>query len=90
MTTPTGAEGLDATDGEEVLIAVDPPEMAERVVRVLEDSELWTTLSDAGRALIAESFSLDVMAVRVSELLSDRNPPLRAPAEVDLLPRSTR
>ena len=53
VTTAIGAEGLDATDGVELLIADDPDAFAARVVRVLEDSELWTTLSDAGRALIA-------------------------------------
>ena len=90
VTTAIGAEGLDATDGVELLIADDPDAFAARVVRVLEDSELWTTLSDAGRALIAESFSLDVMAVRVAELLSDRIPAARPPTAVDLLPQATR
>ncbi len=37
VTTPIGAEGLDATDGEQMLIANDDEALAERVIRALSD-----------------------------------------------------
>jgi GT2 family glycosyltransferase/SAM-dependent methyltransferase len=70
VTTPIGAEGLPAVDGEHMLIGTDDAEVAERVVRVLTDADLWSKLSRAGQKLAEERCSPTVMAVRLSELLN--------------------
>jgi glycosyltransferase involved in cell wall biosynthesis len=84
VTTSIGAEGLDAVDGEHMLIADDPEALAERTLAVLTDDELWARLSASGKALVAERCSPAVMTERMSELLAaapvDRGEPWHAPA----------
>ena len=76
VTTPIGAEGLSAIDGEHLLIGGDAGELAERVVRVLEDGELWQRLSRAGQQIATERFSAAVVNERLGQLL-ERAAPLR-------------
>ncbi len=52
VTTPCGAEGLPAADGEHLLIARDERAFAEAVVRLHGDEALWRRLAAGGRALI--------------------------------------
>jgi len=73
VTTPVGAEGLDAIDGEQLLIGQTPAELAERAVQILRDDELWTRLSAAGQQLAAERCSPGVMADRLRELVGERD-----------------
>jgi len=49
VTTSLGAEGLDVTDGRNVLIADTATAFASAVVRVLGDKELALSLSSEGR-----------------------------------------
>jgi O-antigen biosynthesis protein len=71
VTTPIGAEGLDAVDGEQMLVAQEPEELAARAIRLLRDDELWSRLSGAGQRLAAELCSPAVMSSRMSELLEN-------------------
>jgi glycosyltransferase involved in cell wall biosynthesis len=78
VTTPIGAEGLPARDGEHLLIGSDAPELAERTIRVLTDAQLWQSLSVRGQQLAAEACSPAVMTERVRKLLEIAT----APAQV--------
>jgi glycosyltransferase involved in cell wall biosynthesis len=49
VSTTIGAEGIDATHGEHLLIADEPAAFAEAVVRVLRDRTLGDRLAEAGR-----------------------------------------
>jgi hypothetical protein len=77
VTTPIGAEGLDVTDGEQLLIGTGSHELAERTISVLSDGALWERLSRAGQRWAAEGCSPALMEARLSALLED-------------VPRSTR
>ncbi len=57
VSTTIGAEGLDARDGEHLLIADDPRAFADAIRRVLADAPLRGRLGDAGRALYMERFT---------------------------------
>ena len=70
VTTAIGAEGLDASDGEQLLIADDPEGLAARTIAALTDDELWVRLSSSGQALVAEHCSPALMTERMSELLN--------------------
>jgi glycosyltransferase involved in cell wall biosynthesis len=72
VTTPIGAEGLEAVDGRDMMIAEDPADLAERIVRLLEDDELWVRLSRAGQDVAARLFSPAIMRERLEELLAAR------------------
>jgi GT2 family glycosyltransferase/SAM-dependent methyltransferase len=74
VTTPIGAEGLDAVDGEQLLIGTDDHELADRIIRVLTDDGLWAALSSAGQRLAAERCSPELMTAALSELLAARSP----------------
>ena len=71
VTTPIGAEGLGAVDGEHMLIGETPEELAERVLRVLADDELWRRLSVAGQRLVAGRCSPEVTSRRLAELMEE-------------------
>ena len=69
VTTPIGAEGLGAVDGEQLLIGVDDGELAHCVIRALTDDELWTRLSTAGQKLAADRCSFALVTERLGELV---------------------
>ena len=70
VTSPEGAEGLNLVTGEHLLVAEDPQSMAEAVVRLMVDPELWRALSENGRALVRRRY-LDETAYRpLDEVLS--------------------
>jgi GT2 family glycosyltransferase/SAM-dependent methyltransferase len=69
VTTPVGAEGLDASDGEQMLIAETAEALAERILRVVEDDALWQSLSQQGQELITAKCSREVLDERLREVL---------------------
>ena len=56
VSTTVGAEGIEASDGEDILIADAPAAFADAVVRVLRDSKLAERIGDAGRATVERSY----------------------------------
>jgi GT2 family glycosyltransferase/glycosyltransferase involved in cell wall biosynthesis/SAM-dependent methyltransferase len=69
VTTPTGAEGLGVEDGRELLIADDAAGLAERIVQLHMDDELWRRLSSTGQDVVRRVASVELMRERLSELL---------------------
>ena len=57
VSTSVGCEGLDVTHGENILIADDPNDFADHVIRLLDDSALRHTLGKAGRKLVEDRYS---------------------------------
>jgi GT2 family glycosyltransferase/SAM-dependent methyltransferase/glycosyltransferase involved in cell wall biosynthesis len=70
VTTPVGAEGLDASDGEQMLIGQDAEALAKRILRVVEDDALWSSLSQNGQSLITAKCSREVLDQRLREMLA--------------------
>ncbi|MBB4661524.1 glycosyltransferase [Conexibacter arvalis] len=69
VTTETGAEGLGAVDGENMLVADDIEGIAARIVELYEDDGLWRRLSSAGQEVVRQTASVDVMRERLRTLL---------------------
>jgi glycosyltransferase involved in cell wall biosynthesis len=65
VSTTLGAEGLDVTDGEHLLLADDPAEMADAILRVIADEALAARLGAAGRALVLERYGWAGAAARL-------------------------
>jgi glycosyltransferase involved in cell wall biosynthesis len=59
VSTTLGAEGIEVSDGENLLLADSAEAIAENLVRLLSDQALWTRLRMAGRELIRERYSWD-------------------------------
>ena len=69
VSTSIGAEGMYLQHGREVLIADDPREFADAVVRLYSDRELWSRLSLAGRQLVRERYSPEVIRQGLAEVI---------------------
>ena len=65
VSTSVGCEGVDVRDGEHLLIGDSPPDFADKVVRLLDDSELGGRLARSGRELMEREYSWN----RAGELL---------------------
>lgn len=57
VTTSVGAEGLEATDGKDIIIRDKPIEMAKAVFTVLDDKNLAKKIAENARELVKEKFS---------------------------------
>jgi glycosyltransferase involved in cell wall biosynthesis len=69
VSTSKGAEGLEVTHGEDILIADDPDGFAQVVLRLLRDEDLRATLSANGRQLVEERYSWERCARQLEQLL---------------------
>jgi glycosyltransferase involved in cell wall biosynthesis len=61
VSTTLGCEGLDAVDGENIIIRDDPAEFAEAVVQVLSDPSLRGRLERNARTTAEEVYSWDII-----------------------------
>ena len=75
VTTAIGAEGLDATDGQQMFVADDPNEQARRVIELIENDRVWRKISREGQRLAAERCSPEVVSRRLVELLTELGVP---------------
>jgi glycosyltransferase involved in cell wall biosynthesis len=71
VSTPLGAEGLDAKDGVHLLLADDPAAFAEACVELFEDTSLRERLVTEAEALFSERFRWSGVRSRIGGLLSD-------------------
>ncbi|WP_112310932.1 glycosyltransferase [Pseudogemmobacter bohemicus] len=69
VTTSVGAEGMALTDGENVLIADSPEEMAAAVQRLYTDAALWQRLALNGLRFVAKTTSRAAGYRIVAEIL---------------------
>jgi glycosyltransferase involved in cell wall biosynthesis len=62
VSTSIGAEGLDVTDSEDILIADHPEEFAQAVVRVMNNHALQKQLGQKARTLVQDKYCWDKIA----------------------------
>lgn len=67
VSTTIGCEGLNARDGENILVADTAEEFAEAVTRVTHDPALRDRLARAGREVAVSHYSWDVIGKRMVE-----------------------
>lgn len=69
VSTSRGAEGLEVTSGEEILIADEPAEFAHTVLRLLDNETLCAKLAANGRRLVEKRYSWETCAQKLEQLL---------------------
>jgi glycosyltransferase involved in cell wall biosynthesis len=69
VSTSIGAEGMHLTHEKNILLADNPREFAQQVIRLHRDPELWTALSRDGLKNIDEHFSRTAARHSLEELL---------------------
>jgi glycosyltransferase involved in cell wall biosynthesis len=70
ISTSKGAEGLNVDPGENILIADDPQEFSQAILKVLESPTLREKLSLAGLRLVTEQYSSEFMGRKFEDLFN--------------------
>ena len=70
VATTVAVEGGGFSNDVNVLVADKPDELAESIMRVYEDVELWEQISCAGYQYFKEQFSVETVACKLEKLLS--------------------
>lgn len=65
VTTSVGAQGIDYTDGENLLIANTPAEFAAQIKRCVEDADFCRHVGDAAAKLIHEHYDVQKLTERL-------------------------
>jgi len=71
VSTSKGAEGLDVTPGENILIADEPAEFADAVLHLLDDERLRARLAANGRRLVREKYDWERIGRKLERLLQE-------------------
>ena len=74
VSTRLGAEGLDVVDGEHVLLADSPADLADAVLRLHSEPPLGDRLSVAGRRLYEDCFQPQATGRAVGQILDELVP----------------
>jgi len=69
VSTSKGAEGLEVTHGEDILIADTPAEFVDAVLRLLDDRALRVRLATNGRRLVESRYGWEVIGEKLDQLL---------------------
>jgi len=72
IATTKGAEGLDVTHGENILLADAPVEFAAHTLALLRDADLRARLSRNARRLVEERYTWEASVKKMDEFLSAR------------------
>ncbi len=80
LSTSLGAEGLDVTNREHIVIADEPATFATALVELLDDQHARDNLAAAARKLVAENYSSEVIAAQF-EAICRRTVESAAPAD---------
>ena len=68
VSTSVGCEGIEVTDGENILIADKPAEFADRVAMVLSDDNLRQKLQRNARKLVEEKYSWEIIGKHLNSV----------------------
>lgn len=71
VTTSIGAQGIDATSGEDLIITNDPKEFATWVIKLLRDKQLRKKLGDNARKIIETKYSWREISERLDRILKE-------------------
>jgi glycosyltransferase involved in cell wall biosynthesis len=72
VSTTVGAEGIDVSDGEDILLADGAEAFADAVVRVLTNTALGAQLGTAARRLMETRYSWDLIGRQLLSVYVNR------------------
>ncbi len=72
ITTTVGAQGIDYTDGVNILIADTPQQFADQIKRCLDDDAFCRSVGQAAARLIVEQYNVDSLTDRLLEFYTKR------------------
>ncbi len=74
ITTSMVNNAIQATPGQEILVADDANEMAEHIIRLLENPLEYNQLAEAGKIFVTRHFNWEEQVLRMEELIQKKNP----------------
>lgn len=74
VSTSIGCEGLDVTDGLNIMIADKPEEFAEKTWQLMNDAHLYRSITQNARLLVEEQYDWDILADRLVRIFAEVNP----------------
>lgn len=72
VTTTVGAQGIDYTDGENILIADTPEQFARQIKRCLDDDAFCSRVGEAAARLVADRYDRKKLAEELIEFYNKR------------------
>lgn len=69
VSTSIGAEGVELTDGTNIMIADTPESFAAKTIELLKSPDLRAKISSAGRRLMEQRYDWKVLGAQISEML---------------------
>jgi glycosyltransferase involved in cell wall biosynthesis len=69
ISTPIGAEGIEAKHGHEILLADRPEEFAAAISRLLADQQLFDAIRRAGRRLVEEKYEWQTIGDEINRVI---------------------
>jgi len=67
VSTKLGAEGLDVSDGENILLAETTAQLAQGILKVIDDSDLRARLITGGHALVRARYDWSILGAKLLE-----------------------
>lgn len=71
VTTPIGAEGYGAVNGESILIGQTPEDVADKTVKLLKDINLYIKIAKNARILVDTKFSWEPIARKLESIYEE-------------------
>jgi polysaccharide biosynthesis protein PslH len=71
VTTPVGAEGYGAVDGESILIGKKPEDLAGKAVVVLKDRDLYNKIAKNAKILVDTNFSWEPISKKLESIYEE-------------------
>lgn len=70
ISTTIGAEGLNYIDGENILIADNPKDFAQKIIILLKKRKLYDKLAENGKKTVESYYSFNTVSKKLEELLN--------------------
>lgn len=64
---PTACEGIDVTDGKNILLASTPEEFASKIKRLINEPEMRKNISHQARQLVVDKYTFSMIGEKLSE-----------------------
>jgi glycosyltransferase involved in cell wall biosynthesis len=71
VSTSLGAEGLDAVNDENIIIADDYNDMAEKIITLIKDKELSKKISQNALKFVRENYDWNVIGTQINNYIED-------------------
>ncbi len=71
VTTPVGAEGYGAKDGEAILIGKTPEDIAKKAISILKNKDLYIKIASNARYLVDTKFSWEPISKKLESIYKD-------------------